>query len=145
MFFGGTTALRAADETTPQAGSEVYVPLADIDLPAKFDSQDYDLKHLGARVDKARERHDAATLADEAFVLFRVEEVTGRKIKIVTGLGLLKEATAMATTEKDPRGLRACAKVWENTTYGMGDSRRADELRHQASAFEAEKKRTPNK
>ena len=129
-------------DATPKASTMQVSSLAEKDIQGQFDSKGeryHFLFNIGKTIDNARNKRDAETLALTSILLFRAEQMSGKKSVDVTASGLLDESTRLAESQKNGPALKVVAHIWGDASFRPGNAARSRELMDKAKVFEAEK------
>lgn len=113
-------------EESKKSKEQIVVPATTIDFKAQLKSSNSSLESLGKMIEDGRKNGEVNTLLSAAMILFLEEGTTKMKAQI-TAMDLLKEATTLATTQKNASALRTLQSVWENPLFG-NDKNKAKEV-----------------
>ncbi|MBV6511622.1 MAG: hypothetical protein HRU80_08365 [Ignavibacteriales bacterium] len=123
-------------EENKKSNETVTVPANTIDFKAQLKSSNSSLDNLGAMIENGRKKAEVNTLIAAAMILFLEEGATKSKAQI-TGNDLLKEATELATKQKNVNALKTLQGIWENSMLG-NDKNKSKDLGATISSVEAE-------
>lgn len=123
-------------EENKKSNETVTVPANTIDFKAQLKSSNSSLDNLGAMIENGRKKAEVNTLIAAAMILFLEEGATKSKAQI-TGNDLLKEATELATKQKNVNALKTIQGIWENSMLG-NDKNKSKDLGATISSVEAE-------
>lgn len=123
-------------EENKKSNETVTVPANTIDFKAQLKSSNSSLDNLGAMIENGRKKAEVNTIIAAAMILFLEEGATKSKAQI-TGMDLLKEATDLATKQKNVNALKTLQGIWENSMLG-NDKNKSKDLGATISSVEAE-------
>ncbi len=123
-------------EENKKSNEKVVIPANTIDFKAQLKSSNSSLDNLGAMIESGRNKAEVNTLLSAAMILFLEEASTKMKAQ-VTGLDLLKEATELATKQKNVSALKTLQSVWENPMMG-NDKAKSKDLSNTITTVESE-------
>lgn len=123
-------------EENKKSSETVTVPANTIDFKAQLKSSNSSLDNLGAMIENGRKKAEVNTIIAAAMILFLEEGATKSKAQI-TGMDLLKEATDLATKQKNVNALKTLQGIWENSMLG-NDKNKSKDLGATISSVEAE-------
>ncbi|GMU85389.1 MAG: hypothetical protein AMXMBFR48_06310 [Ignavibacteriales bacterium] len=123
-------------EENKKSSETVYIPANTIDFKAQLKSSNSSLDNLGAMIENGRKKAEVNTIIAAAMILFLEEGATKSKAQI-TGMDLLKEATDLATKQKNVTALKTLQGIWENSMLG-NDKNKSKDLGATISSVEAE-------
>lgn len=123
-------------EENKKSNETVTVPANTIDFKAQLKSSNSSLDNLGAMIENGRKKAEVNTLIAAAMILFLEEGATKSKAQI-TGMDLLKEATDLATKQKNVNALKTLQGIWDNSMLG-NDKNKSKDLGATISSVEAE-------
>ncbi|MCK6613252.1 MAG: hypothetical protein HRU80_08355 [Ignavibacteriales bacterium] len=113
-------------EENKKSKEQLVVPASTIDFRAQLKSSNSSLESLGKMIEDGRKNAEVNTLLAASMILFLEENSSKMKAQI-TGLDLLKEATTLATTQKNTSALNTVKALWENPLFG-NDKDKAKEV-----------------
>jgi hypothetical protein len=113
-------------EENKKSKEQLVVPASTIDFKAQLKSTNSSLESLGKLIEDGRKNAEVNTLLAASMILFLEENSSKMKAQI-TGLDLLKEATTLATTQKNTAALGTVKAFWESPLFG-NDKDKAKEV-----------------
>ncbi len=113
-------------EENKKSKEQVVIPATTIDFKAQLKSTSSALESVGKMIEDGRKNGEVNTLLAASIILFLEEGATKMKAQI-TAMDLLKEATTLATTQKNVSALKTVQSFWSNPLFG-NDKSKAQEV-----------------
>lgn len=125
------------EEVTGKEMKEPMELLKYKNIMGEFGAEYHFLADIGEMIDKGREHRDGNSLLAAAMLLCYAENVSGKKAETITGKALIEETADLAKAQKNAELAEKIADFYEDSIFGMGDKKTAEEFRKLAKQYKA--------